>query len=101
MAIAQTQLKALLVVALGCGVVGPVKPAAQPYPNKPVRIITAAAGGSSDILARIVAQGITDGLGQSIVVDNRTNLLAVEAVAKAPGDGHTLLCRSESMWTRP
>ena len=91
---------AVRIFSVGLMVLGAGELAAQAYPSKPIRLITAAAGGSSDIYARIIAQGITDGLGQPIVVDNRTNLLAVEAVVKAPPDGYTLLCSSETMWIR-
>jgi tripartite-type tricarboxylate transporter receptor subunit TctC len=91
---------AVRIFSVGLIVLGAAEVAAQTYPGKPVRIITAAAGGSSDFLARIIAQGITDGLGQPVLVDNRTNLLAVEAVVKAAPDGYTLLCSSETMWIR-
>jgi len=74
---------------------------AQDYPNKPIRIFTAAAGGSSDIVARAIAQGFTDSLGQPVLVDNRTSLIASESVSKAPPDGYALLISSESLWIRP
>ena len=50
---------------------------AQPYPAKPVRILTSAPGNSDDLAARLIAQGITGGLGQQTVVDNR-GVVAVE-----------------------
>lgn len=74
---------------------------AQDYPNRSIRIITAPAGGSSDNVARTIAQGIIEGLGQPAVVDNRTNVAASEAVYKAPPDGYILLVSSESLWIRP
>jgi tripartite-type tricarboxylate transporter receptor subunit TctC len=68
---------------------------AQPYPAKPVRlIVTFAAGGSSDVLARSVGKFVGDGLGQQVVVENRPGAggrIGAEAVAKAPADGYTLL----------
>lgn len=70
---------------LGAGVVF-----GQDYPNKTIRIVTATAGGGSDFTARIIAQGISGPLGQPVVVDNRTVLLAGEHVSKAPPDGYTL-----------
>jgi tripartite-type tricarboxylate transporter receptor subunit TctC len=65
------------------------------YPTRPVRIIVGfVAGGATDIIARLVSQGLTERLGQSFVVENRpgagTNI-ATEAVINAPADGYTLL----------
>ncbi|HTV37382.1 MAG TPA: tripartite tricarboxylate transporter substrate binding protein [Xanthobacteraceae bacterium] len=65
------------------------------YPTRPVRIIVGfAAGGATDIIARLVGQGLSERLGQSFVVENRpgagTNI-ATEAVISAPADGYTLL----------
>ena len=65
------------------------------YPNKLIRVIVPAApGGGSDIIARLFAQPLTRSLGQSVVVENRpgaSNIIGTELVAKAPGDGYTLL----------
>jgi tripartite-type tricarboxylate transporter receptor subunit TctC len=68
---------------------------AQTYPARPVRIIIGyTPGGSADITARLLAQWLTERLGQSFVVESRpgggTNI-ATEAAARAPGDGYTLL----------
>ncbi|MES2631877.1 MAG: tripartite tricarboxylate transporter substrate binding protein [Pseudomonadota bacterium] len=66
-----------------------------PYPNKPVRLIVAfAPGGSTDGLARIVAQKLSESLGQQVVVDNKpggNTIIGSEALTKAPKDGYTLL----------
>jgi tripartite-type tricarboxylate transporter receptor subunit TctC len=68
---------------------------AQPYPAKPVRLIIGyAPGGSADITARLMAQWLTERLGQLFIVDSRpgggTNI-ATELVVRAPADGYTLL----------
>src|ERR1700732_5032418 len=67
----------------------------QAYPTRPVRFIHGfAAGGSGDIAARLIAQLLSDRLGQQFIVENRTGAggnIAVEAVARAPADGYTLL----------
>ncbi len=67
----------------------------QSYPSRPVRLIAAtAAGGSPDILARLIAEWLSDRLGQPFLVENRpgggTNV-GTEAVVRAPADGYTLL----------
>ena len=68
---------------------------AQSYPQRPLRIVVPyAAGGSTDVLARMVGQKLTAALGQPVVIDNRTGagtLIATEIVAHAAADGYTLL----------
>src|SRR5215204_4592594 len=68
---------------------------AQPYPNKPIRIIVPyPPGGTSDILARAIGQKLTDALGQPILVENKPGAngnLGADLVAKSPPDGYTLL----------
>jgi tripartite-type tricarboxylate transporter receptor subunit TctC len=68
---------------------------AQTYPTRPVRIIVGfAAGGATDIVARIMGQWLSERLGQQFVVENRTGAgtnIATEAVVNAAPDGHTLL----------
>ena len=73
---------------------------AQPYPGKPVRIVTVAPGSANDIVARLIAQEIRAGLGQPVVVDNR-GAVAAELVARAPADGYTLLLYGSAVWLSP
>jgi tripartite-type tricarboxylate transporter receptor subunit TctC len=73
---------------------------AQPYPSRPVRILVGfAAGGSSDTVARLIGQSLTERLGQPFLIENRlgagTNI-ATEAVVRGPADGHTLLLATVS-----
>jgi tripartite-type tricarboxylate transporter receptor subunit TctC len=80
---------------------GPV--CAQNYPTKPIRIVTAAAGGGVDFATRLIATGITGPLGQPVVVDNRggSAVIAAEQVAHAPADGYTLLLYGSGFWLTP
>ena len=75
-----------------------VVPAAQSYPERPVRLIVGfPPGGAADILGRIAAQQLTERLGQQVIVDNRGGaggLIATEIAARANADGYTLLFTS-------
>jgi tripartite-type tricarboxylate transporter receptor subunit TctC len=68
---------------------------AQEYPQRPVRVLVSfPAGGTTDILARLVSEQLTRRLGQPFVVENRAGggtVIAAQALVRAPADGHTLL----------
>ena len=68
---------------------------AQTYPARPVHIIVGfAAGGTYDIMARLIGQWLSERLGQQFLIENRTGAatnIATEAVVRSPADGYTLL----------
>ncbi len=68
---------------------------AQPYPNRPVRVIVPfAAGGTTDIFARLIADKVGQSLGQQFIIENRGGAggnIGTDAVAKSPPDGYTLV----------
>jgi tripartite-type tricarboxylate transporter receptor subunit TctC len=78
---------------------------AQTYPLRPLRIVVPyAAGGSTDVLARMIGQKLTARLGQAVVIDNRTGagtLIATEIVAHAAPDGYTLLMATPPLTVAP
>jgi tripartite-type tricarboxylate transporter receptor subunit TctC len=65
----------------------------RPFPERPVRLIVPyPPGGGSDVMARILAPRMSDGLGQPVVIDNRpgaATIIGVDTLAKSPPDGHT------------
>ena len=73
----------------------------QRYPSKPIRMVVGyAAGGGSDIMGRLIAQQIAEGLGQQVVVENRPGAaqnVAAEFVAKSPADGYTVFLSSAAL----
>ena len=68
---------------------------AQTYPSRPVRVIVPfAPAGTTDILARLIGQWLSEQLGQSFIVENRpgaSTMIGTEAVVRAPADGYTLI----------
>ena len=94
--------RTLLVVAALAGLSVGTAALAQGYPNRPVRLIVAdAAGGAPDQLGRLLAQKLSESLGQQVIVDNRPGaggVLGAEHVAKAPADGYTLLMTTTAVY---
>ena len=94
-------LRLVLSVALFLGfAAGIARAQTGDFPNRPIRLLVGfGAGGGTDIVARIVAQKMAEGLGQSVVVENRTGasgLIAAEDVAKSPPDGYLLMMGSQT-----
>ncbi|MBC7778491.1 MAG: tripartite tricarboxylate transporter substrate binding protein [Proteobacteria bacterium] len=93
----------LAAVVLHAAVVG--AQAQTPFPTKPIRMIVAfAAGGGTDIVARVIGQRMGDALGQTVLIDNRPGAggnVGTELVARAAPDGHTLLMAFTSHVTNP
>ncbi len=79
--------------------------AAADYPTRPIRMIVPyAAGGNTDILARLIAQRLSQTLGQQVIVDNRpggNTLIGTEALARAPADGHTIMLTTLTFTVTP
>ena len=77
---------------------------AQPFPAKPIRIVTSEPGGGNDFGARILSVALTEQLGQQILIENRGaagGAIAAETVAKAAPDGYTLLYYGSNIWLLP
>ena len=78
---------------------------AQGYPTRPIKLLVPfTPGGGTDLLARVVAQKMSESLGQPIVVDNRpgaNTLIATEAVARAAPDGYTLIMQTNNLAANP
>jgi tripartite-type tricarboxylate transporter receptor subunit TctC len=77
--------------------------AAQAWPDKPVRIVVAyPPGGGIDVMARQIAEKLARQWGQSVVVENRpgaNTIIAADAVAKSPADGHTVLMTTDATFS--
>jgi tripartite-type tricarboxylate transporter receptor subunit TctC len=81
--------------ALASAAIFAVAAHAQDYPTKPIRIVVGyTTGGGNDLIARLLAPKMSEGLGQPVIIENRPgaqSIIAVELVAKSPPDGYTLL----------
>lgn len=91
---------ASIVAALGAG--GAL---AQDYPTRPIKFVVGyAAGGPTDVIARLVAQDVTASLGQAVIVENRAGAngnIGTETVARSPADGYTLIVNTLSHNVNP
>jgi tripartite-type tricarboxylate transporter receptor subunit TctC len=76
---------------------------AQPYPTKPVRVVTAEAGAGGDFVARMLSPALAERFGQQVIVDNRggSAVIPIEIVGKAQPDGYTLLVFGSAFWLLP
>ncbi|HZM44196.1 MAG TPA: tripartite tricarboxylate transporter substrate binding protein [Burkholderiales bacterium] len=90
-------------VALALAANGSALAQAPKFPVKPVRMIVGfAPGGATDIIARSIASGMTETLGQQVIVENRpgaSSQIAGDLVAKSPPDGHTLMMVTQTLMT--
>jgi len=79
-----------------------VTASAQPYPSKPIRVVSPAGGGGGDVVARLLANGLAERIAQQVVIDNRpSGIIMGQIVAKAAPDGYTLLFAGSTHWLSP
>jgi tripartite-type tricarboxylate transporter receptor subunit TctC len=94
-----------MATAMVAGLLTSVPALSQDYPTKPIKLLVGfAAGGPTDVIARVIAQDMSASMGQSVIVENRPGanaIIATEAVARAPADGYTLLFSSLSLLVNP
>jgi tripartite-type tricarboxylate transporter receptor subunit TctC len=86
----------LCMTVLGCGAGH-----AQNYPTKAIRLMDGPVGGASDFFARFVGQGISGPLGQQVIVENSSGVIAGQLVAQSPPDGYTLIFAAGTFWIGP
>jgi len=90
-----SMFKLVLTAVLAGAALAPLAAQAQAYPNKPIKMVVPfPAGGTTDIVARLVAQRMGETLGQPVTIENRGGAggsLGADAVAKSPPDGYTIL----------
>jgi tripartite-type tricarboxylate transporter receptor subunit TctC len=95
--------RAVLAAAAACFATGSAF--AQAWPSKPITMVVPfPPGGPTDLVARVLAQKLTEQLGQNVVVDNKGGAngnIGAQAVARAPADGHTILYNTSSITLSP
>src|SRR3954462_8583565 len=93
-----------VIIGLGCAAL-PSVALAQGYPTHPVRVVVPfAPSGTTDFIARVLGKKLGEDLGQSFIIDNRGGAggtIGADIVAKAPGDGYTLLFYHVALTTAP
>ncbi len=98
-------MRPVLLLLLPCGIAVSSPVFAQAYPVKPVRFVVGfPPGGTNDIIARILAQKLTESMGQSWIVENRggaNTAIATEMAARAVPDGYTILFNAPGHGTNP
>ena len=95
--------KAIAATLLPTGLASPWLAHAQAYPAKPIRLIVPfSAGGTTDVLARIIALNLSNTIGQQVVVDNRAGAngnIGTDLAAKSPADGYTIVMSFDGTMT--
>jgi tripartite-type tricarboxylate transporter receptor subunit TctC len=87
----------LMLLSLAAGVAH-----ADDYPSKPIRLLTAGAGGGSDLTARVIADGLSTRMKESVIVDSRIGGPVIADIgAKAAPDGYTVIVYSAALWLLP
>src|SRR5258706_5952995 len=90
-------MKSLLhaVLAVAVTIAASLASAQEPWPSKPVKLVVPSSpGGGTDVFARLLAQALTDAMGQQFIVENRpgaSGTVGAQVVATAPRDGYTFL----------
>ncbi len=94
-----------VVLVAACAIIVPAQSLAQKFPEKPIRfIVPFPPGGGNDILARLLAPKMAEGLGQPVVIDNRAGAggnIGTDLAAKSPPDGYTIVIASNQVTMNP
>src|SRR5262249_43257275 len=96
--VALSAIMAIGLLVIGLGSMAMAQTAAQPYPNRPIKMVVPFAPGGADVIARLVADQLTAGLGQPVVIENRPGgaggTVGTKFVTSAEPDGYTLTLAS-------